>query len=193
MTEKCSTGKFAPPWSETVTYCEREGGHLGKHQNISKTESGPFAYREISWDDSGSARTSPCLNERFWNECDLCGILIADDKSHCYICVQWDPVLDLEAGEYIVVDGYLYLENKKEGSIVRDEITVLWIDESRPALTSGLIYRFAEIPDYYREMFPDNAKFKPQEISTGGLMVPYSEFVIKEDLEEFLKNYGRLN
>lgn len=193
MDNQCTTGKFAPPWSETVTYCEREEGHMGKHQNISKTVTGPFAYKEITWDDSGSARTNPCLSGRFWNECDECGILIADDKTHCLICGQWAPVLALDSSEYIVVDGVLYLENKKEETIIRDTLTVLWFDESRPVLHSGKIYRFAEIPEHYLDHFPDNAKFKPHKSSTGGLMIPYGCTIEKKKAKEFLQNYGRLD
>lgn len=192
MDNQCSTGTFAPPWTDVVTYCEREDGHMGKHQNIERTNGGPFSYRDVTWDDSGSATTNPCLHEKFWNECDYCEILIPDDKTHCKICSQWVPVFELDDSAYIVVDGYLYLENKEEEQIVRDELTVLWFDESRPALKSRIVYRFAEVPEEYRNFFPENAKFKPKESSTGGLVVPYGEVVPKERIEEFLKSYERL-
>lgn len=193
MTEKCTTGRYSPPWTETVIFCDRENGHLGKHQNISRSDTGPFPYREIRWAEDGSATTNPCLHSSYWNECDTCSILIDDEKTHCDVCIVWQRVFDMNYDKYIIVDGALYLENPEYFESSRDNITVLWFDETRPALISGSIYRFASIPDDYKDIFPDNAKFKPQEKRNGGLFVPYGISIPKEEAEKFLATYGRLN
>jgi hypothetical protein len=195
MTSKCTGERYAPPWTPEILYCERAANHIGKHQNITKKTEGPFRFIEVVWDNKGGATTRPCLESQYWNECDICGILIAEDKILCDICPQWQRALAMPKESHIVVDGILYLINPKAretGRTEQDNLTVLWLDESRPALDSFAIYRFSEIPDYYREELPDNATFKPKPTVHGGLFVPYGSYVDKDDVEEFLENYGRI-
>lgn len=204
MTEKCTGERFDPPWppkapkegthqswDPRAIVCERSDGHIGKHQQIMKTPDSPFPYKEITWDGK-TATTRPCITSRYWNECDECSILIADDKTLCETCSSWERIWGMDTSEYIVVNGTLFLINHEATQIEREKITVLWFDESRPALSSSAVYRFAEIPWYYREVLPDNAQFKPKPSLNGGLFVPYGPTIQKEKVQEFLASYGRL-
>lgn len=191
MAEKCIGERFAPPWTPEVIYCDRDTGHIGKHQNFSRKSSQTFPYTEVVWDSKG-ATTKHCLTSKYWNECDECNILIPDDATHCGICTSWKKVLDMPKENHIIIDRILFLVNPKSMPEGREELTVLWLDHSRPALVSEAIYRFSDIPEYYQEALPDNAKFKPREALNGGLFVPYGKTVQKDKVEEFLANYGRL-
>lgn len=202
MTELClkqfdrfsSSINLNPRLQNVDVHCLRESNHRGKHWFMDKNPHEEY-YPDFSWNEISSTLRSIPTRSSLWNECDFCGIMIDDTLTECVDCVPWVKILaEVSPEDIIVVDGCLYqVDRDFRPSKHRDNVTVLWFDHSREALKSNRLVRVRAIPPEYRDVLPDNARFKLLKSSNGKFYIPFGRTLHERDVEQVLAQYDRLD
>lgn len=186
--------------SQSVS-CQRETGHFGRHQAIIDNSVNASPYLNVVWGEGGMGEEY--LDARYWNECDYCGILVAETLSACRECEYWAVEAQKEDAPYrLIMDGAVFNVEPKETTLstLPDEklYTVRWYDLSRPSLVTNRVVRFGEIPGQFYDYFgDDNGSFEAKP-SHNGFLVPYGRHINHEDMDAYLeeqsaKEYGGIS
>lgn len=168
--------------------CERTTGHSGSHQAIEifedaeeiRLQTHVIAY----WDNARSHLFVTTIKPV--DTCRHCDMLTpAEWNRYCRHCHYWK--IDLPALNHIIVDGSAYY------FALSDEPTAFkakFLDAGEVKEITGIFVPAGQVPDEFKFDYPNNGVFKPMKtILYKGMVIPFGEKVLPQDMDEVMDNY----
>lgn len=157
MSDLCNDSyRFAG--SSVVFKCRREEDHFGAHQVLTRDYyKDKSVLANATWNNGGAV--CGAIDSMYWNECDECAILIADDKDICFSCANWQDLMKTKSATRIVIENHHYLIGSRGGFGGR-EFSIEFLDTARNPIVTDRLWSQGEVPVHFRDRIPDNARWK---------------------------------